>query len=137
MTVGMLQDYGRLRWLREQSPVLLSFDPFLNWVAGTEPACGVTDPLAQFSRPFFQNSARFLPFVRSTDQIIDCLERSPDVHVLVATLQGASLWFIDEQFYGWLRGPGHGRVIYLQEIDRLRLHASFADEARGFAEPSR
>jgi 4-amino-4-deoxy-L-arabinose transferase-like glycosyltransferase len=126
LTLGTLQDYGQLGWLRVQSPVLLSFDPFLNFVSGAEPACGVTDPLAQFSRPFFQNNARFLPFVRSSDQIIDCLERSPDVHVLVATMQGASLWFIDEKLYRWLTGPGHRRLIYLHEIDRQRLHASFA-----------
>jgi hypothetical protein len=127
LVVGMLQDYGRLRRLRADYPVLLSYDPFLNFVSGTEPACGLTDPLAQFSRPFFQNSERFTRFVRSTDQIIACLEQQPDVRVLISTLQGASLWFIDERFYDWLEKQSPPRALYLDERSRLALHELFAE----------
>jgi hypothetical protein len=125
LTVGMLQDYARLRRMRADYPVLLSFDPFLNFVSGTEPACGVTDPLAQFSKPFFQDSPRFSRFVRSTDQLIACLEQAPQIRVLISTLQGASLWFIDERFYEWLRRQVPPRALYLGEPSRMALHTLF------------
>lgn len=125
LTVGMLQDYGKLRRLRTDHPVLLSFDPFLNFVSGTQPACGVTDPLAQFSKPFFQDSPRFSRFTRSSDQVIACLEASPDVRVLISTIQGASLWFIDEPLYDWLKRQRPPRALYLDERSRLALHSLF------------
>jgi hypothetical protein len=129
LVLGTLQDYGRLRGLRDVSPVLLSFDPFLNFVSGSEPACGVTDPLAQFSRPFFQESRRFMRFTRSTEQVIACLEQAPGTRVLVSATPPTSLWFVDERLYAWLRRQTPPRALYVDERSRLALHELFAEPA--------
>jgi hypothetical protein len=127
LTIGMLQDYGRVRRLRDDFQVLLSYDPLLLFVAGIEPACGVTDPLAQFSRPFFQESPRFMRFVVSSDQVIACLEQAPGTRVLISNMQPTTLWFVDERLYAWLQRQTPPRALYLDERSRLALHATFAE----------
>lgn len=123
--IGTLRDYGSLTRLAGEAPALLTFDPFLNVVTRTEAACGVTDPLAQFSPAFFRDRVRFFPFVRSSEQIIDCLEQSPEVKILISTLQPASLWFFDEKLYRYVQRQERSRVIYLREGDEAAFRRLF------------
>jgi 4-amino-4-deoxy-L-arabinose transferase-like glycosyltransferase len=82
----------------------LTFDPFVNFVTRTYPACGIVDPLNVYGDNSFgstshaQEFARF--FVRPAD-LIACLEQQPHAKVVFGYW---SRWFVDPRLRAYVEG---------------------------------
>jgi hypothetical protein len=78
----------------------LTFDPFINFITRTEPACGLIDPFNVYGESSLTGlgnaSSRFHV---STAELIACLEWDPKIRV------GIGYWgsfFVDDQLEAWL-----------------------------------
>ena len=100
---------------------LLTFDPLLNFLSGTQPGCGLVDPLNVYGEHSLSAMSPEGPLARfnvSTDELLDCLHRSSDVAVVVNPMLS---WFLDERLARAIRELDSGRVIYLTRADRKLL----------------
>ncbi len=116
-------DYGHVRELKPSARELLTFDPFLNFLTHTEPACGLTDPMAQTMPSFYRGKARFRRFIKTPGVIIECLEESPETQILIS--RRFTMFFIDGELHSYLSRLDEGRVIYLTQEDEAAFHGLF------------
>ena len=64
----MTRDYEGLRGLSLEGE-LLAFDPYLNVLTRTEPACGLADPMNQTPPTVFENVAVFQRYRVTTEMV--------------------------------------------------------------------
>lgn len=88
-------DYALLPRPKEAGESWLIFDPFLNFVTGTEPACGLVDPFNVYGDASL--AAIGAPEIRARFQLdredlISCLEADPRIRI---GLGYWSTWFVD------------------------------------------
>ncbi len=75
----------------------LTFDPFLNLVTGTEPACGAWDVFNVYGEESLTADSELEVFSRhhvGQDEVVRCLRENPDVKIGIG-YWGA--WFVDER----------------------------------------
>lgn len=81
----------------------LLFDPFLNFVSGTEPACGIIDPFNVYGERSLVGTSVDGFGARhrvSVSELIACLERDPSIRIGEGGAWGA--WFFDGRLRAYL-----------------------------------
>jgi hypothetical protein len=94
----------------------LLFDPFLNFVSGTAPGCGIIDPFNVYgerSLTALGSAATWSRFHVDRDELIACLERDPETRI---GLGYWASWFVDEPLRNYLDGLPTERFV------PMRLH---------------
>ena len=100
---------------------LFTFDPLLAFLAGGAPACGTIDPLnvyGDYSAAALDPHGPLGRFKQTAADVIACLERSPDVSIVV---DGYFFWFADDPLGRYVAGADPDRVVFFSPEDRLRL----------------
>lgn len=80
----------------------LTFDPFMNFVTGTVPACGIIDPLNTYGERSLLGMAHVPELARyyvGPEDVVRCLEQDP--HARVAYGMWAA-WFVDPQLRAYI-----------------------------------
>ena len=80
----------------------LTFDPFLNFVTRTRPACGIIDPLNVYGEKSFATTSHadeFEQFFVKPDDVIRCLEGQPEAKVVFGYW---SRWFVDRRLADYI-----------------------------------
>ncbi len=83
-------DYGRIPRPSVPGEAWLTLDPFLNFVAGTEPACGLIDPFnvyGESSLIALSDAPAWERFRVDTEELLRCLETDPDIRVAVGSVR--------------------------------------------------
>jgi len=89
----------------------LTFDPFLNFLTRTHPACGLVDPFNVYAEASLTANAEEESLARyhfGFDELIECLERDPEIKVGIGYWGS---WFVDDRLRAWLDAQPCGRVI--------------------------
>jgi 4-amino-4-deoxy-L-arabinose transferase-like glycosyltransferase len=92
----------------------LLFDPFLNFVTKTRPACGIIDPFNVYgerSLAAISDAATWSRHRVSVDGLIECLERDPEIKIGSGGVWGA--WFEDGPLASYLEGLPEERFFVL------------------------
>lgn len=109
-------DYALLARPKEAGESWLLFDPFLNFVTGTKPACGLVDPFNVYGDASL--AAIGTPEIRARFQLdredlVSCLEADPHIRI---GLGYSSTWFVDAPFAAYLANLPRERFL------PMRLH---------------
>ncbi len=128
--VGLL-DYGPLRALDLRGERVFTMDPFVNFLTGSEPACGLTDPMARV--PMSHASPELLERIHersvleivTPEMMIACLEAEPDTRILISTLRIFPLFFLSDALYAYIERQDESRMIWATENDRAALELLF------------
>jgi len=109
-------DYALLTRPLEPDESWLLFDPFLNFVSGTEPACGLIDPFNVYgdaSLAAIGTQEIRERFHLDREAVIACLEADPGIRI---GLGYWSTWFVDDALAEYLSGLPAERFL------PMRLH---------------
>lgn len=109
-------DYALLTRPVEPNESWLLFDPFLNFVSGTEPACGLIDPFNVYgdaSLAAIGTQEIRDRFHLDREAVIACLETDPGIRI---GLGYWSTWFVDDALAEYLAGLPEERFL------PMRLH---------------
>lgn len=115
---------ARAREIAAERRPLFTFDPLLAFVAGGAPACGTIDPLnvyGDYSAAALDPAGPLGRFKRTAADVIACLQRSPDVRIVV---DGYFFWFADDPLRRYVVGADPDRVVFFSPADRLRFEAA-------------
>jgi 4-amino-4-deoxy-L-arabinose transferase-like glycosyltransferase len=122
--------YGRSRWIADQYPTVVSFNPMLFASTGTEPGCGLANPAityGAFGRAWLVTE-RTRKFQWSDERVLACLRANPDVPVVV---DWAFYFFTrpGSPLRNYLASDGRGRRLFfspdaLEQWDRPLLSMS-------------
>ena len=115
------RDYTPVVALRAQRAPLLAFDPTVNVIARADLACGVQDFFTQ--RLPDSLGAAFARFWVSSDDIVRCLETSPEIRIVIHQLSDTALFFIDDDLAAYIARQPESRVIHLGDDARAALDA--------------
>jgi hypothetical protein len=116
-------------WLRRAETIgagrrqIFTFDPLLAFIAGGPPACGTIDPLntyGDYSAAALDPESPLTRFRLSADGVVACLERSPEVAIVV---DDYFFWFADDALHRQVAAADPRRVLYFSLSDRLRFAA--------------
>ncbi len=127
----MTRDYDALRSLELPGRRLLAFDPFLNVLTRTEPACGLDDPMNQTPPTVFEGHPTFQRFRVTSRDVIACMEANPDVPILIDGRQPHAFMVVDRELYDFVRRQDERRLVVPRAQDRAALRALFEDEDAG------
>lgn len=122
--------FERARALPIQGASVMSFEPLLTFLGQAKPACGLVDPfnvLGQDCAASLQPDGPLSRFVVSESSIVDCLERQPEVRVLVGPFFH---WFNRGIIARYLRSLDGRRLVFLAPEDRARFEADRGRLAR-------
>jgi hypothetical protein len=114
---------GRAQAIAAKHRPLFTFDPLLAFVAGGAPACGTIDPLnvyGDYSAAALDAHGPLGRFRQTAADVIDCLERSPRVTIVV---DGYFFWFADDPLREYVARADPRRVVYFSRADRLQFDA--------------
>jgi hypothetical protein len=81
----------------------LTFDPFLNFVTRTTPACGLVDPLNVYGENSLgatSTDPEFTRFFMKADDLIACLRQNPQIKVVFGYW---SRWFADPKLLAYIQ----------------------------------
>jgi hypothetical protein len=110
------RDYAPVLALRGETRPLLTFDATLNVLSRTDSPCGLLDYLAQGAPGFYGET--FARFGVSSEDIVRCLDASPEIAVVIHQTSDVGLLFIDGVLWDAIRRLTAERVIYLSEASR-------------------
>jgi hypothetical protein len=86
----------------------LTFDPFVNFVTGTVPACGIIDPINTYGERSLLGRAHVPELSRfhiKPEDVVQCLEDDPAVRV---SFGAWAAWFVDPRLRAYVeRLPAH------------------------------
>lgn len=107
-----LLDYSRLARPDAAGERWLTFDPFLNLVTGTEPACGLVDPFNVYGPNAIDAHLTDTPSPHHVDAeaLIACLERDPGIRIALGYW---ALWFVDDRLRAYLETQPPERFVRL------------------------
>ena len=108
-------DYERLPKPAAAGESWLLFDPFLNFVTKTRPACGIIDPFNVYGERSLLATAEAPIWSRqrvSVDQLIVCLADDPEIMIGLGSKWGA--WFEDGRLAAYLAGLPKERFVELR-----------------------
>lgn len=96
--------WGRIAWIAEAAPRVLSFSPIFFVASGTDPGCGFANPALTYGRfgEVFLTTERARRFRFTDERLIACLRADPAMPVVV-----------DWSFYYFTR-PGSALRAYLE-----------------------
>ena len=106
-------DHARLPRPVEEGEAWLTFDPFLNLVTGTEPACGLYDPFNVYGSQSFtgyMGTESQKRFNISREKLIACLQADETIKIGIGTW-GA--FFVDERLSAYIKSLGEERIVSL------------------------
>lgn len=89
----------------------LTFDPFLTFVAGAEPACGLIDPFNVYGERSLVSLSDTAPWRRfriDREDLLRCLEADPSIRIAVGSVRG---FFVDRDLEEGLNRLGPQRVV--------------------------
>lgn len=89
-------DYGRIPRAVVPGEPWLTLDPFLNFVAGTRPACGLIDPFNVYgdrSLIALSNAPAWERFRVDPEDLLGCLEADPSIRIAVGSVRS---FFVDD-----------------------------------------
>ena len=112
-------DYGRLAKPAVAGESWLLFDPFLNFVTKTRPACGIIDPFNVYGERSLLATSDAPIWSRhrvGVDRLIECLERDPAIKIGLGSKWG--VWFEDGQLAAYLKGLPAERFFVLWPLHR-------------------
>ncbi len=99
---ALRRDFDRLPRAGSDGEVWLTFDPFLNFVSGTRPACGVFDPFNVYGPHSLTGIAEaplLSRFHVDRQELIDCLEADREIRIALGYW---ATWFVDEELRRFL-----------------------------------
>jgi 4-amino-4-deoxy-L-arabinose transferase-like glycosyltransferase len=103
-------DYARMPYAPGET--WLTFDPFLNFISRTEPACGLIDPFNVYGERSLTaggDSGAFSKFRLEREDLLRCLAEQPKVKVGIG-YWGA--WFVDERVRAEFDALPPGRMAF-------------------------
>jgi hypothetical protein len=80
----------------------LTFDPFVNFITRTTPACGIVDPMNVYGENSFgstSNAKEFARFFIKPADLIACLEREPQTKIVFGYW---SRWWVDQRLLDYV-----------------------------------
>ncbi len=107
------RDYGRLPRPAVAGEAWLTFDPFLNFVSRTRPACGVVDPFNVYgerSLTALSDAPVWGRFHVSREELLACLAADPGIRILRGYW---STWFVDPELEAFLEDLPAERFVEL------------------------
>ena len=118
LTYAVLSGYQHIEWRLDDhskvprahaSETWLTFEPFLNFVSGSKPACGLIDPynvLGKRSLVGQSDAAGWDRFRVSEEDLLACLREDPSIKVSIGSIRA---FFVDEEFQKQLDALGPER----------------------------
>jgi hypothetical protein len=89
----------------------LTFDPFMNFVTGTTPACGIIDPLNTYGERSLLGMAHVPELARyylGPEDVIRCLEADPSARVVYGAWAS---WFVDPVLRAYIERMPKDRLV--------------------------
>jgi 4-amino-4-deoxy-L-arabinose transferase-like glycosyltransferase len=89
----------------------LTFDPFVNFVTGTVPACGVIDPLNTYgprSLVALAHTPELSRYYIGPEDVVRCLENDPAARV---SFGAWAVWFVDPQLRAYVDQLPANRIV--------------------------
>jgi 4-amino-4-deoxy-L-arabinose transferase-like glycosyltransferase len=96
-------DYGEALRGPQAGETWLTFDPFLNFITRTKPACGLVDPLNVYGDNSFASTSKddeFSSFFMRPDDLIACMQQQPHAKVVFGYW---SSWFADQRVLDYVK----------------------------------
>jgi hypothetical protein len=105
--------WGRVAWIAEETPQVVSFSAMQFVATGTEPGCGFANPALTYGglgEPWLVTE-RTRRFLWTDERIIACLEARPDTPIVI---DWAFYFFTrpGSPLRRWLEGPGRGQRLF-------------------------
>jgi len=117
--------------LGPEGSALLTFDPFLNVISGTNAACGVEDPLNVFGEAGILAMVEDNPLTRfrvSAEDVVACLREDESIRVVLGPW---SAWFVQGELKRHVERLPESRVVRLEQVLRSVLgRARFESSTR-------
>jgi hypothetical protein len=106
-------DYTLVPHVQSPGERWLTFDPFLAFVAGAEPACGLIDPFnvyGEHSLVALSDTAPWQRFRIDSEDLLRCLQTDPSIRVAIRSVQR---FFVDRDFQQDLERLGPQRMVHI------------------------
>jgi hypothetical protein len=107
------QDYQPAIALRGETAPVMAFDPLVNVLSRTRVPCGmIAFPLP----PYLRHLDGERPgFDASVTGLMECLDASPEVKIVIHHLSGLAFTLFDERLYDFILRQDPGRVLFLSD----------------------